>query len=109
MDERTRRVGVNEAVFRAINERLEELNEAFATVTDTYDVVCECGDIGCVERFTMTPHEYRELRADPTLFAIRPDHEAPDTESVIADRGGYVIVRKREGSPARLAAETRDV
>lgn len=44
MDEQKRRIGVNEAVFREANERIEDLNEAFATVTDELVLVCECGD-----------------------------------------------------------------
>jgi hypothetical protein len=34
MDERAARVGKNEALFRNVNERIEQLNESFAAVTD---------------------------------------------------------------------------
>jgi hypothetical protein len=106
MEERTRRVGVNEAVFRAANERLEELNETFATISEAYSVVCECGDASCVEQFEMSPDEYRELREDPTTFAVIAGHEDVTSETIIDRRPGYVIVQKHRGGPAELAAST---
>jgi hypothetical protein len=27
-----------------VNERIEDLNESFATVTETFKIVCECGE-----------------------------------------------------------------
>jgi hypothetical protein len=32
MDERARRIGENEAVYRAVNEKIEALNESFGTL-----------------------------------------------------------------------------
>lgn len=84
MDEQKRRIGVNEAVFREANERIEDLNEAFATVTDELVLVCECGDGECMEKISLTREEYEELRADPTQFAVVPGHEKPTVEEVVA-------------------------
>jgi hypothetical protein len=42
MEERERRIGLNEAVFREANERIREVNETFATLTDELMFVCEC-------------------------------------------------------------------
>jgi hypothetical protein len=44
MEERERRIGRNEAVFREANGRIQELNQIFATFTDELVLVCECGD-----------------------------------------------------------------
>jgi hypothetical protein len=106
MDERERRIGLNEAVFREANERIQELNETFATFTDELVLVCECGDGKCVEQITMPPGAYEELRADPAHFAVAPGHEIPDVERVIAQRDGYDVVRKSEGEPQRIAEVT---
>jgi len=106
MDERERRIGLNEAVFREANERIQELNQTFATFTDALVLVCECGDGKCVEQITMPPGEYEELRADPAHFAVAPGHEIPDVERVIAQRDGYDVVRKSEGVPQRIAEVT---
>lgn len=106
MDERQLRVGKNEAVFRQVNEQVESLNEAFATVTEVMVLVCECGDQSCLERLEVTQKEYEEVRADPRLFAIRPGHEVSDVESVVAKNERYWVVEKRPGEPARVAEET---
>jgi hypothetical protein len=106
MDERERRIGLNEAVFREANERIQELNETFATFSDALVLVCECGDGKCVEQIRMPPAAYEELRADPANFAIAPGHEIPDVERVIAKRDGYDVVRKNEGVPQQIAEIT---
>ena len=104
MDDRTRRLGENEVLFREINERLEGLNKTFSTMTDKIEFVCECGQLGCIERFAMTAAEYEELRGDATTFAVRRGHEIVDIEEVVADRKSYVVIRKKPGAPAALAA-----
>lgn len=106
MDERKRRIGVNEALFREANERIQDLNQSFATLTDKLVLVCECGDGQCVEKISLSPEAYEELRADPTQFAIVPGHEIPDVEEVVARREGYDVVRKVDGIPRHIAEVT---
>ena len=107
MDERQRRMGRNEALFREVNERIEELNETFRVTTDEFEIVCECGDLGCDERVTVSPAEYERVRSDPTLFMVVSGHEDATAEAVVEeDQGAYVVVRKHPGAPADLAAET---
>jgi hypothetical protein len=69
-------------------------------------VVCECGARSCTDRIEILPNEYREVRNDPTLFVLRPGHDAPETETVTAKKPGYWIVRKDPGLPAAIAKET---
>ena len=107
MDERERRIGLNEAVFREANERIQELNQTFATITDKLVLVCECGHVKCVEQISMSPTAYEELRAESVHFAIVPGHEIPDVEQVVAQREGYDVVRKHDGV-ARQVAEATD-
>ena len=106
MDERERRIGLNEALFREVNVRLDEVNEAFSSFTGTMSIVCECGDATCIEQISIAEREYQAVRAEPADFVIVRGHEAPDVEAVVDDRNGYVVVRKRPGDPARLARET---
>lgn len=106
MDERERRIALNEAVFREANERIQELNQTFATITNELVLVCECGDGKCAERISMPPAEYEQIRAESTQFAIVPGHEVPEVEHVIAKREGYAVVRKKEGIPQRVAEVT---
>jgi hypothetical protein len=107
VDERTRRVGRNEAVFREVNEQLESLNRGVAAVSDqTMRIVCECGDLKCAEQLVVPVDDYERIRSDPALFFVIRGHERPDVERVVEDAAGYHVVRKHEGDPARLARET---
>jgi len=103
MDDRQERIGRNEVLFREINERLEQLQERFEVLSERGDFVCECGKLGCTDQISMSLEEYQALRADPTHFAIKPGHEIPDVEDVVAHHRGYDIVRKHGGDPAQLA------
>ena len=104
--DRHERIGLNEAVFREVNERINDLAEHFRLEDQPLDLVCECGDPSCVERITMRREEYEHLRSDPTHFAVHPGHEEPDVEDVLEKRGAYDVVRKHEGEPAEIAERT---
>ena len=106
MSEREQRVGLNEAVFREVNERIEDLAERFNLQDRPLDLVCECGDGNCVERIAMTHAEYEELRSDPRQFAVFPGHTYGEIEEVLDRRRGYDLVRKREGEAAKVAEAT---
>ena len=106
MDERKRRIGLNEAIFREATERIEELNQTFATLTDELVLVCECGYADCTEKLSISTAEYEELRADPAQFAIVHGHDIPDVERVVAEREGYDVVRKVDGVAQKIAEVT---
>jgi hypothetical protein len=106
MDERARRLGENEILYREVNERVRELSDEFGLVAEQVDFVCECARLDCTERLRMTVGEYEHVRSDPAQFAIRPGHEFPEVEYVVEEREGYHVIRKREGGPAELASRT---
>lgn len=106
MDERERRIGENEALFRSVNERVRELNEAFATLTETMSIVCECGQAACMERLDVPGDTYAAVRADPHRFLVVPGHEIPDVETVVERGERWFVLEKREGGPSELAEET---
>jgi hypothetical protein len=103
MSEREKRIGLNESVFREVNERIDDLAERFNIQDQPLDLICECADENCRERISMTHSEYAELRSDSRQFAVFPGHEYDDVEDVVARRAGYDIVRKRAGEAAELA------
>ncbi len=104
--ERAERIGLNEAVFREVNERITDLADQFDLGEQPLDLVCECGDPACVDRITMSREAYEQLRADPTHFAVFPGHEVPDVEDVVERNDTYDVVRKRDGTPADVAKRT---
>ena len=69
MEERERRIVMNEALFREVNERIEELAQSFAH-PETLDLICECGNASCASRIEMDRDEYEHVRSDSTTFAI---------------------------------------
>jgi hypothetical protein len=97
------RIGRNEALFRQVNERLEELGQAFSFVAETADFVCECGDIACAAPIQMTLADYERIRANPTWFAVLAKHELLDVEEVVERHGDWNVVAKRAGTPAAVA------
>jgi hypothetical protein len=106
MSSREERIGLNEAVFREVNERIEGLAETFDLKTQPLDLICECGDAACVERIIMTRPEYERIRSEAHQFAVHPGHEYPDVETVVARLKGYDVVRKNQGVPAQIAEQT---
>jgi hypothetical protein len=103
VDERGKRIGQNEVVFREVNERLRELGESFSLVSEVAEFVCECGDTSCTQRIQLALSEYERVRSDPRWFVIVPGHEEPDYERVISEVDGYAIVEKLPGGPAGIA------
>jgi len=88
------RAARNEAVFRRVNERVEEVNKAFEPILTDADFFCECADVECMEKIRMALPDYEALRAESTHFAVKPGHVAQETERVVEDRTGYVVVEK---------------
>ena len=106
-DERTARIGRNEAIFREVNERIDDLNRGMASVSDgMLHIVCECGNRDCVEQLAVTPDEYEQVRKDPTHFIVKRGHEIPDTVDVVAERDTYLVVRQRPGLAGEIARQT---
>ena len=105
MQARERRLAENEVRFRALNERLRDTSGTWQAGEGRLELVCECGNEDCTIAIRMTPQEYEQVRSDEVQFAIARGHERPEVEDVVAERGGWVVVRKR-GEAAEVAAES---
>jgi hypothetical protein len=88
------RAARNQAMFRAVNEKLRELNQAFSNVSETYAIACECADTSCVRTLDVSMEEYLAVRAHPNRFVVLADHVIPDVEVTVAQNDGYAIVDK---------------
>lgn len=88
-----RRLGKHEAVFREVNERIEEISSDFDVVA-AIPLLCECAEVDCTERIELTRAEYERLRAEATHFAVVPGHEIPSIERVVEVNDRYVVVEK---------------
>ena len=107
MDTTQRRKAANEAVFRQVNEQIDELQRRFATVMDELlHIVCECDRVTCSEPLDVDIAVYERVRGDSACFFVSPGHEDPAVETVVESGPGYVIVRKRPGEPQQIAEDT---
>ena len=104
--EHAARIAQNEALYRSVNEKIEDLNRAFAPVLETMSIVCECGDASCATQIEVDVTTYERIRADPVLFFVVPGHEITDVEDVVEERDGYLIVRKSRPAGQAIARET---
>lgn len=99
-----KRLALNEAIFRDVNERIREISDTFGEKDATYDFLCECSDPGCTERVVMTSAEYEYVRSDPTRFVVVKGHALPEVESVVDRARDHVVVEK-EGPAADIAIQ----
>lgn len=89
---------------RAINEQIRTGAEDFASA-DEIDLVCECSQPGrCWELLHVSASDYEGVRRFPTRFLVRPSHVSDETERIVADRSGFMVVEK-VGSDAELAIQ----
>lgn len=105
-EEQARRVGLNEALFRQVNEQIRGLTRTFGADDGTMTVICECGASDCTEQIVVGIADYERVRADGRSYVVVTGHEIPEFESVVEERDGWQIVRKREGVPAEVSEET---
>ena len=104
-EHRQARAAKNQSLFRVINERILDLNDAFSGVTESGEWVCECANEACIERVQMSAPEYEAIRAEARRFFVAPsdDHVWPDVETIVDRQARYWIVEKF-GVGGKLAA-----
>lgn len=94
MDERARRLALNEAFFRDVNERINQAATTWSD-TDVYEYLCECSNADCDFRVSLSIKEYEHVRSDSVWFAVKPHHDLPEIEDVVERHDSHWIVRKR--------------
>jgi len=85
------RLARNEILFRAINERLDEMSVPWSKTTD---YLCECSEMSCTRIVELTSDQYEGIRSRATVFVIAPGHENHEIEKVIERNDGYLLVEK---------------
>src|SRR6476661_10730824 len=76
MSEIERRKAANEAVFRNVNERIENLQHTFAVAErEPLQMICECDRLDCMERIAVSVQAYELIRSHPDQFIVAPGHE----------------------------------
>jgi hypothetical protein len=96
VERRKARIAANEALRRAVNERVATWEERRVSPDERNLFFCECGHDTCYERLSLTIPEYESLRADPMRFGVAPHHVIPDAERVVEWHVYYFVVEKNE-------------
>jgi hypothetical protein len=63
------------------------------------EVLCECGRVGCAARIVLSVSEYEAVRRYPDRFLINEGHEVAETDRVVDNGAGYVVVAKNRRQP----------
>ena len=92
MSDRGERVGVNEALFREVNERIEDLQEQLGARRESFEIVVRVAA-------TML----RRYAATIGRFAVVPGHELPEIERTVERHEGYLVVEKTDPEAAEAA------
>ena len=95
----------NEALFRKVNERIEDVSTTFVPDEERQEFLCECHDPACTEKVSATRAEYEEVRAVATHFLVLPGHQDPDIEQVVSQNERFLVVEKK-GQAAQEAEES---
>ena len=90
-----------QTLLRQVNDRVLGLSERVSV--DVAEFVCECGERDCATPLLVTLREYAEIRADPTLLIVAPDH-LPAEHELVYRCPGYVVVQR---SPVHSAGRRR--
>lgn len=91
---REERLAQNEAFFRSVNERIRDIADQHGADPHNYEFLCECSDATCVERVTLSLHEYEAVRADATRFVLAEGHSDATIENVVKTAPEHVVVEK---------------
>jgi hypothetical protein len=96
-----RRVALNEARFREVNEAIER--GLWPGEEDSLTAFrCECARPDCNRLVSITRREYELVRAHSRRFLVLPGHENPEVETVVKACPDYLVVEKRKQA-GRLA------
>jgi hypothetical protein len=94
----------NEALFREVNERIEDVQAGFSA-QERVDFLCECGSDDCTLPISLTLAEYEQIRKNPKHFVVVPGHDVVDVERVVERTDHYTVVEKLPGAPAKIAIQ----
>ena len=100
------RLAKNEILFRAVNERLDDLGEAVPWSKKT-EYLCECSDTSCIEVIELAKEQYELARSRPTVFFVVPGHERPELEKVIEEHEHHLLVEKTVAVDSVIESDPR--
>jgi hypothetical protein len=105
VQDRDRRLALNQAIFREVNDRIAEVATGLVNPDPVrYEFFCECSDTDCTDRLELTLGEYESLRSNSTWFVVTPGHDIPRIEQIVRRNDRYEIVTKLDEAGEIAAA-----
>jgi len=95
------RLADNEALFREVNERVNEQADGHGNDGHVYAYFCECSRPDCLERVHLTSEKYELIRAEGSRFILVAGHEIDAIEEVVVRLENSVVVEKQGVAGAR--------
>jgi hypothetical protein len=97
-------------LYRQVNDRIHSVGSGvFEIPTDEpLSLVCECLDLGCVERISISAEDLRRARSSPAHFVVLPGHEADEFETVAERNQTFIVVSKDPDVVERVRAAGLD-
>ena len=91
-------------LYRGVNEQIHSVgSDVFEIPPDEpLSVVCECPNIGCVDRIQIAARDLQRVRSSAAQFVVVPGHEADWVEDVVERRPSYFVVAKDAALIERL-------
>jgi hypothetical protein len=103
-----RRLKENEVIFQQANQGVAD----FVT-EDTHDpdvvikFYCECSNIDCRERISLTAKDYHKLHKTERQFIALNGHEIPAIEKIVANHGSFNQIEKEGEIPSVVDIQPR--
>ena len=83
-------------MFRAGNERLQQVADPQFDGRVPLPFLCECADVECLGRIELTTNDYAAIHLDRHQYVILPGHATIEGEEIVEEdaAGGYFVVSK---------------
>jgi hypothetical protein len=82
-------------LIREVNERITELTDSWLD-GEPRELLCECGDDGCIEAILVTRADYEAAREQSGRYVVTSEHDGETGVSVLMTRDRYSIVEYQE-------------
>jgi putative NIF3 family GTP cyclohydrolase 1 type 2 len=92
VDERDKRLASNEALFREVNERVDDVAVNHGAGNQHY--LCECSNVDCTFQVQLERSEYEAVRANGKQFFVLPGHYTPEIEALVSKNERFWVVEK---------------
>ncbi len=93
-----RRAAAAEINGRRVNEAIERGTDGPSPV-----FVCECGNLGCQAKVTLSIPAYESVRQDFDRFLVVPGHQIAEVDQVVEEHSGFLVVVKKEPEAKEMA------